>query len=62
MAQSAAKRKTKTFHATIRATRIEEWFVEAETAEQARKLLEGGAGHRSQSGECIDLEIDKLSD
>jgi hypothetical protein len=62
MAQSAAKHKKKIFHATIRATRIEEWFVEAETAEQARTLLESGVGQRSQIGECVHFEIDKLND
>ena len=36
MARSAAKPKRKLFYATIQATRVEEWFVEAENAEEAR--------------------------
>jgi hypothetical protein len=47
---SAALRKQpalKTFHATMLVTRTEEWCVEAETAEEARRLLAAGDGHRS---------------
>ena len=48
MAVAALKRKPqlKTFHATMHVTRVEEWFVEAETAEEARELLLSGDGHR----------------
>jgi hypothetical protein len=60
--RSAAKRKTRVFHATVQVTRTEEWFVEAETAEEARTLIESGGGHRSQVGECAHFEISKLSD
>ena len=35
--RSVAKRKLKTFHATLRVTRIEEWFVEAESEAEARR-------------------------
>jgi hypothetical protein len=62
MARSAAKPKRKLFYATIQATRVEEWFVEAENAEEARALLESGGGHRAQVGQCVHFEIDKLSD
>ena len=41
-------------------TRLEEWCVEAESVEQARALLEAGAGHRCTPGESIAVEIDSL--
>lgn len=62
MARFATNRQPKIFHATMRVTRVEEWFVEAESAEQARAVLENGGGHRGQVGECIHFEIDKLID
>jgi len=62
MARAATKRKRKIFHATMQVTRIEEWFVDAESAEEARALLESGGGQRAQVGECIHVEIDKLID
>jgi hypothetical protein len=49
-------------HATVQVTRIEEWFVDAQSAEEARALLENGGGHRGQVGECVRFEIDKLDD
>ena len=54
--------KPTVFHATVLVTRTEEWFVEAATAEEARKLLESGHGQRLQVGECTHFEIDKLID
>jgi hypothetical protein len=62
MAQSVTRRKRKIFHATVQVTRIEEWFVEAETADEARALLQGGDGQRSRVGECVHFEIEKLID
>jgi hypothetical protein len=62
MARAATKPKRKLFYATIQATRLEEWFVEAQTADEARALLESGAGHRVQVGQCVHFEIDTLSD
>ena len=46
MAVVALKQKPllKTFHATVHVTRVEQWCVEAETAEEARELLTAGAG------------------
>jgi hypothetical protein len=32
------------FHATVHVTRVEEWCVEAETAEEAHELLTAGGG------------------
>jgi hypothetical protein len=62
MAVLALKRKSnlKTFHATVHVTRVEEWFVEAETAEEARQRLAAGEGHRSHVGDCVDLEIERV--
>ena len=54
--------KPKVFHAIVQVTRTEEWFVEAATAEEARKLLESGGGQRLQVGECTHFEIDTLID
>jgi hypothetical protein len=41
MAVAALKQRPrlKSFYATMHVTRLEEWFVEAETAEGARELL-----------------------
>jgi hypothetical protein len=60
--RSVAKRRLKTFHATLRVTRIEEWFVEAGSEAEARALLEQGEGHRSHIGERIQVELEKVSD
>ena len=57
----AVKPKSKVFHATVQVTRIEDWFVEADNAEAARELLESGDAQRSQPGECIHVEIEKLT-
>ena len=59
MAVSALKRqsKLKTFHATMLVTRAEEWCVEAETVEEARRLLARGDGHRCHLGDCVQLEL-----
>lgn len=54
------KPKLKTFYATMQVTRLEEWCVEAETAEEARALLSSGQGHRCAPGECINAELNKL--
>jgi hypothetical protein len=62
MARPARKPKLKPFHGVMQVTRIEEWFVEAESEDQARALLENGAGQRIQVGECIHFEIERLID
>jgi hypothetical protein len=41
-------------------TRVEEWCVEAETAEEARALLASGAGHRCTPGENVQIELEAL--
>ena len=50
MAVVALKQKPllKTFHTTVHVTRVEQWCVEAETAEEARELLAAGAGYRCE--------------
>jgi hypothetical protein len=48
----------RTFHATMLVTRAEEWWVEAETLEQARELLASGQGHRATPGERVFLELE----
>jgi hypothetical protein len=62
MAFPALKRQTKLFHATVLVTRAEEWCVEAETPEDARRLLASGAGHRCHIGDCLQLEVQDILD
>jgi hypothetical protein len=45
------------FHATMQVTRLEEWCVEAASAEEAKRLLEGGEGHRCHLGERVAFEV-----
>lgn len=54
------KTKQKTFHAAMQVTRLEEWCVEAETAEEARALLSSGQGHRCAPGERVHAELEQL--
>jgi len=60
MAALKLKPRLKPFHATVHVTRVEEWFVEAESAEEARELLTAGEGHRSHVGECLNLDIERV--
>jgi hypothetical protein len=64
MAVVALKQKPlpKTFHATVHVTRVEQWCVEAETAEEAGELLAAGAGYRCEIGECINVEVTRVED
>jgi hypothetical protein len=52
-----AKKKLKTFHATMQVTRLEQWWVEAETPAEAKALLVTGTGHRCAPGECLHAEL-----
>lgn len=52
----------KTYYASVQVTRIEDWCVEAESAEQARTLLASGQGERCRVGDCIFVEVDDLSE
>jgi hypothetical protein len=52
----------KTYHATMLVTRTEEWWVEAETAEEARRLLSSGDGDKCYVGDRIHVEVRDLLD
>jgi hypothetical protein len=43
-------------------TRVEQWCVEAESAEEACELLVAGAGYRCEIGECINIEVETIED
>jgi hypothetical protein len=60
--KKAPRPQPRLFHARMVVTRIEEWCVEAETAEEAKALLASGAGHRCTPGESISVELDGLLD
>ena len=62
MPSSAQSKKLKTFHATLHVTRSEEWCIEAETAEEALKLLESGQGHRCSLGDVFHAEVQGVLD
>jgi hypothetical protein len=57
-----AQQIIKTFYAVMLVTREEQWFVEAETAEEARELLLSGAGDWYGAGERIHTEIEQLEE
>jgi hypothetical protein len=46
----------------MRVTRAEQWWVEAETAEEAQALLASGEGHHAALGECVDVELEAIID
>jgi hypothetical protein len=52
----------KTFYATMLVTRAEQWWVEAETAEEAQALLAAGQGHHCHGGERVYFELDTILD
>jgi hypothetical protein len=56
------KRKRKVFYASVQVTRVEDWCVEAETAEEARALLANGEGQRCGIGDCVYLEVGDLNE
>jgi hypothetical protein len=58
----ATKGKLRLFHANIAVTRIEEWCVEAETAEEARGRFAAGEGHRCHLGDRIHAEVQNFID
>lgn len=61
-AKSVAKRKRKLFYATVQVTRVEDWCVEAESAEEARGLLAKGEGERFRLGDCVHLEVHDVTE
>jgi hypothetical protein len=52
--------RSKIFHATMLVTRAEEWWVEAETVEDAQRLLASGYGHCAAPGECVHVELEQI--
>ena len=52
----------KTFHATLAVTRLEEWCVDAETAEEAKALLAAGQGHRCNLGDCLHIQLEGMDE
>ncbi len=62
MAMARSKRRRKTYYASLHVTRIEEWRVEADSADEARALLAQGHGERSQIGERVHLEIQDVTE
>jgi hypothetical protein len=62
MARAATNKKLRLFHASMHVTRVEEWCVEAESAEEARQILASGGGHRCHLGDCLHAEVGALLD
>ena len=62
MPEAASKTRKKVYRAMMEVTRLEEWCVEAETAEEARALLSAGEGHRCNLGDRVGVEITRLED
>ena len=60
--RAAAQKKSRLFHATLLVTRLEEWCVEAQSAEEARALLASGSGHRCHLGDCLHVELETFED
>jgi hypothetical protein len=60
--RAQAASQLRLFHARMLVTRLEEWCVEAQTAEEARALLAAGAGHRCSPGDSVHVEFDTLLD
>lgn len=54
--------KLRTFHATMLVTRVEQWWVEAASAEEAQQLFASGQGHRDSLGERVHIELAVMSD
>lgn len=62
MPAAPTKSRLRTFHATMTVTRIEEWCVDAETAEEAQAMFAAGQGHRCTPGDCVQWEIVRIED
>ena len=62
MPRARARPRKKFFHAMVHVTRLEEWCVEATSPEEARMLLESGAGHRCHLGELVHFEVNRMLD
>ena len=62
MPRTRARSRKKFFHAMVHVTRLEEWCVEAESQDEARKLLEAGEGHRCHLGDRLHFDIEQMLD
>ena len=62
MSQAPENPKLKTFHATMAVTRLEEWCVEATSAEEAKALLASGQGHRCHVGDRLNVDVEHFED
>ena len=64
MAFAALKRelRRKKFYGTMHVTRVEEWCIEAESAEEARELVNSGQGERTHTGECLHCEVASIEE
>jgi hypothetical protein len=60
MPANRQRTKLKMFHATMRVTRTEQWWVEAKTADEARAILAAGEGHHCALGELVDVELEQM--
>ena len=56
------KPRLRTYYATLMVTRAEEWWVEAESMEEAQVLLASGEGQRSALGERVHVELESMLD
>jgi hypothetical protein len=62
MTAAPEKPRFKTFHAVMAVTRLEQWCVDAQTAEEAWALLAAGQGHRCQLGDCLHVEFEAVEE
>jgi len=52
----------RTFYATMLVTRVEQWWVEAASAEEAQELFASGQGHHASIGERVHVELGMMSE
>ena len=66
MTARALKRRERpqlrTFYATMLVTRVEQWWVEAASAEEAQELFASGQGHHASIGERVHVELGMMSE
>jgi hypothetical protein len=54
--------RLKTFHARLLVTRVEDWWVEAHSLEEAEAMLASGQGHHAALGERLHVELEEILD
>jgi hypothetical protein len=52
----------RTYYATMLVTRVEQWWVEAASAEEAQELFTSGQGHNASMGERVHIELGMMSE